>query len=350
MEKRTHIIQLCLAGLLCSAFPLFGQLLLSTIRGSVTDASGADVVGAKVMITDVKTNVVVRTVTSDAAGNFEAPDLVTGVYRVTAEAAGFKTFVADNIVLEGSQIRRISVHLEVGQLAERVTVQAGVSPITTDSAQITSGIQRKLYDDSPMVRNYYPHSVMSILPGVESQGSGWNLNINGQGPAQVAMGMDGVTNDGTVNLVNRLDFSEITVTGVNNTADQARAANYNMISKRGDNNIHGEVYFTFFNSALNARNFFDPVKTPYKEDRGQIARMVKNIMRRGSNGSGDRRAAAGAELSIRALPAACLLKGTGGRCLCPDDCVPHGSAPETPSALDAASPPQTRSVLRGIPA
>ena len=156
-------------------------------------------------------------------------------------------------------------------MAERITVQAGVTPITTDSAQITSGLQRKLYDESPMVRNYYPHSLLATLSGVESQGSGWNMSINGQPPAQIALGMDGATNDGTINLVNRLDFSEITVTGVNNTADQARVGNYNMISKRGDNAFHGEAYYTHFNSALNARNFFDPVKVPTKEHRGQIA-------------------------------------------------------------------------------
>src|SRR5258708_1095928 len=169
MEKRSHSIRPCLAGLFCSAFMLFGQLLLSTIRGTVSDASGADVVGANVTVSDVKTNGTVRAARSDGAGKFEVPGLVTGVYRVTAEAAGFKTFVAENIVLEGSQIRRIPIHLEVGQLAERITVQAGVSPITTDSAQITSGVQRTLYDNSPMIRNYYPHSVLSILPGVESQ-------------------------------------------------------------------------------------------------------------------------------------------------------------------------------------
>ncbi|MEK7406781.1 MAG: TonB-dependent receptor, partial [Acidobacteriota bacterium] len=251
--------------------PLYGQLLLSTIRGTVTDATSAAVVGARVTVTDVKTNVTVRAVTSDAAGNYEVPDLVTGVYRVTVEAAGFKTFVADNTVVEGSQIRRIDVRLEVGQLAERITVEAGVTPITTDSAQITTGFQRRLYDESPLVRNHYPHSLLVSLPGVESQASGWSLNINGQPPAQVALGMDGVTSDGTVNLVNRMDFSEITVTGVNNTADQARVANYNMISKRGDNEIHGDVYYMHFNSALNARTFFDPRKTPEKEHRGQIS-------------------------------------------------------------------------------
>lgn len=256
---------------LCAAFPLFGQLQLSTIRGTLTDSTGATVAGAKLEVVDVKTNVTVRTLVSDASGNFEVIDLVAGVYRLTAEAPGFKTFVADNLVLEGSQIRRIPVELVVGQVAERVTVEAGVAPITTDSAQITSGVKRQLYDESPMVRNYYPHSLLATLPGVESQGSSWSLNINGAGPGQVAMGMDGVTNDGTVNLVNRLDFSELTVTGVNNTADQPRVANYNMISKRGDNGFHGEAYFTHFNSALNARSFFDPVKPASKEHRAQLA-------------------------------------------------------------------------------
>jgi hypothetical protein len=212
-----------------------------------------------------------RTATADADGNFEFPDLVAGVYRVSIEAAGFKSFVADNVVVEGSQIRRVDARLEVGQIAERITVEAGVTPITTDSAQITSGIRRQVYDESPMVRNYYPHSLLATLPGVESQGSGWNMNINGQPPSQVALGMDGVTNDGTVNLVNRLDFSELTVTGVSNTADQPRVANYNMISKRGDNGYHGEAYFTHFNSAMNARNFFDPIKPATKEHRAQLA-------------------------------------------------------------------------------
>ncbi len=269
--KNSSRVVLLFSVLLNSTSSLFGQLQLSTIRGAVTDASGSAVVGGRVSVTDIKTNVAARTAIVDADGNFEFPDLVAGVYRVSIEATGFKSFVADNLVLAGSQIRRIDARLEIGQLAEQVTVQAGVTPITTDSAQITSSVGRQAYDDSPMVRNYYPHSMLATLPGVESQGSGWNMNINGQPPSQVALGMDGVTNDGTVNLVNRLDFSELTVTGVSNTADQPRVANYNMISKRGDNGFHGEAYFTHFNSAMNARNFFDPVKPATKEHRGQIA-------------------------------------------------------------------------------
>src|SRR5690606_17902056 len=126
-------------------------------------------------LVDVKTNVTVRTTTSDGSGNYEIPDVGAGAYRITVEMTGVKTFVADNVVVEGSQIRRVEARLEVGQIAERITVEAGATPITTDSAQITSGVKRQLYDESPMARNYYPHSLLASLPGVESQGSGWNM-------------------------------------------------------------------------------------------------------------------------------------------------------------------------------
>ncbi len=134
MKRRSSGIRTCLTGLFCSAFMLFGQLQLSSIRGTLVDPSGATVAGAKIAVTDVKTNITARSMVSDGAGNFEMPDLVAGVYRLTAEAPGFKTFVADNLVLGGSQIRRLDIALEVGQVADRITVQAGVSPITTDSA------------------------------------------------------------------------------------------------------------------------------------------------------------------------------------------------------------------------
>lgn len=270
-RRALRLTGMLVAAAVAGALALFGQSLLSAIRGTVTDPTGAVIAGARITVTDVKTNVVLRTVATDAAGNYEVPDVVTGVYRLTVESAGFKTFVADKIVVEGSQIRRVDIRLELGQIAEQVTVEAGVTPITTDSAQITTGFKRQLYDVNPLMRTSYPHPLLVTLAGVESRAGGWGLNINGQPPSQVALGMDGVTNDGTVNLVNRMDFSEITVTGVNNTADQARVANYNMISKRGDNNFHGELYFTHFNSALNARNFFDPIKTPFKEHSGQLA-------------------------------------------------------------------------------
>lgn len=249
--------------------PIAAQTISSSVRGTVTDASGAVVAGAQITVLDPRSNTRVRTITSDSNGNYELPDMQPGSYQIKAEMAGFKTFVADNIIIEGQQIRRVDIALQLGAVADQVTVEAGAAVISTDSAQITSSLKRNVYDHTPMVRNYYPHSLLVTLAGVESSASGWNLRINGQPAGQVALGMDGITNDGTVNLINRLDFSEVTVTGVNNTADQSRVANYNMVSKRGSNDIHGEVWYTHFNSAMNARQFFDPRKIAEKEHRAQ---------------------------------------------------------------------------------
>src|SRR5881628_2740620 len=74
----------------CSS--LYAQTLLSTIRGTVTDVTGAVAANVQVTITDVKTDLKVRTLASDSNGNYEAPDLVPGIYRVIAEAPGFKSY------------------------------------------------------------------------------------------------------------------------------------------------------------------------------------------------------------------------------------------------------------------
>ena len=82
------------------------QTTFSTIRGTVTDQSGAVIPGVEVTVTEVTTNLS-RTVESSGDGNFEAPDLKSGSYRLSAGLDGFKTFVADNITLDSAQLRRM---------------------------------------------------------------------------------------------------------------------------------------------------------------------------------------------------------------------------------------------------
>src|SRR5437667_12030705 len=89
--------------LLCSLLsgsPLWGQQGLSTLRGTVTDKSGAIVVGVGVSAREVATNITARTVTSDSEGNYEMPGLKTGTYQVTASISGFKTSVVDDVQLQ----------------------------------------------------------------------------------------------------------------------------------------------------------------------------------------------------------------------------------------------------------
>src|SRR5437879_5495330 len=79
------------------------QLTVSTLRGTVTDPAGAVVVRAKITALNQETNLT-REVFTNASGDYEIPDLPRGTYRLSATQTGFKTFVADNVVLESSQV------------------------------------------------------------------------------------------------------------------------------------------------------------------------------------------------------------------------------------------------------
>src|SRR5207248_2530576 len=119
----------------------------STLRGTVSDASGAVVSGAEMVLTYVETNVPRRTV-SNEAGNYEIPDLKRGVYRLEAKARGFKTFKADELIIESDQIRRVEVSLEVGDTSIEVTVQALAAVINPEESKLTAAVTEKNYQFS----------------------------------------------------------------------------------------------------------------------------------------------------------------------------------------------------------
>lgn len=242
---------------------LLAQSTLSTIRGTVTDATRAVIPGATITVTAVDTNVLARVVVSDANGNVEVADLQPGIYRLRAELSGFQTYVAEGIVLRAGEIRRIDIQLEVGGATEQVLVEAGAGVITTESGSITKRVSGETYKDAPLVDIYPgPLSMLSTLPGV--QGNGWNVSISGQTTSQISDSYDGIANDRTGNQgANMNMYDEVTVTTVNNTADQSRVASFNAISKSGSNTFHGELWYKHVNSAVNAREFFDPDKTPF---------------------------------------------------------------------------------------
>src|SRR5687767_1157802 len=106
-----HVLLALLFPALILTGTLWGQSALSTIRGTVTDESKSVVPGVEVTVRDINTNIVARTVISDDNGNFEISDLKRGTYRLEAALVGFKTFAADQIILEGTQIRRFDIVL-----------------------------------------------------------------------------------------------------------------------------------------------------------------------------------------------------------------------------------------------
>ena len=132
---RVHSLVVCLF-VIVSAGLLYGQGGANgTILGTVTDNSGAVVGNASVDVTNVATGVVTHT-EHQLNGDFTAPYLAPGTYRVTVQAPGFQKAVADNITLAVAQQARVNVAMKPGPVSETVEVQASAVSLDTDSAAV----------------------------------------------------------------------------------------------------------------------------------------------------------------------------------------------------------------------
>jgi hypothetical protein len=207
---------------------VLAQTDLSTIRGAASDPSGSAVPAAKITLTNVETNIAREAITT-SDGDYEIPYLTPGTYRLTATGSGFKTFVAENILITSRQTRRIDVAFELGAVGTEVTVTANAAVITTEGSQIAGGFNRKNYIDSPTSISFFPQAYMLTLPNVQAQSGGYSLRFSGQPSAQIVEQLDGVPSDGPVNLVQNMnDFEELQVVGANNSAEFGRVVNFSM--------------------------------------------------------------------------------------------------------------------------
>jgi Carboxypeptidase regulatory-like domain/TonB dependent receptor-like, beta-barrel len=240
---------------------LWAQLTVSTIRGTATDQSGSVVVGAQIRVVHQATNSN-REVTTNENGDFEFLDLPRGEYRLTATQPGFKTFVADNILLESSQVRRINVAFELGTTNVEVSVRADAALIATESGKISTTFEKQRFEEMPLIGDgRTPTAVLISLPMIQNAGGVYSVQFAGQPQSQIQTGEDGHTNDGQGNQANNYhDIQEVVAVAVNNTAEFARVGYFDMTSKSGTNKFHAELDFWHQNSSLNARDFFATVK------------------------------------------------------------------------------------------
>jgi hypothetical protein len=257
---------LALLSLFLLHWPLWAQQGLSTLRGTVTDKTGAVVVGVGVSARDVSTNIVVRSVTSGSEGNYEMPGLKAATYQVTGSMSGFKTSVIDGVQLQGSQVKRVDIVLEVGEVTSEVSVSAAASVIQTETATVGADFNAaKRYGDLPVPGNAFSgtYAVLAILPDVQREPGDWGApRFAGQGGAQVHQGQDGIKEE-TLNsqTINMEAVQELKAVYVNNSAEYARVGYFDTITKSGTNEYHGEGSYYHRNSALAARNFFEDQKT-----------------------------------------------------------------------------------------
>ncbi len=244
---------------------LWAQTTLGTIRGVVTDPSGAAVAGVNVIVRNVDTNIQNRSTTSEG-GLYEVTNVIPGRYSVTAEHAGFKTVVVSNILLETSATARADVRLEVGELATSVNVEATSPVLNTESADVAAVRSQQVMVRLPLnVRGQFDgfyYSMLVLTPGA-TRGQGSNFSFAGARGFQWHTTVDGTSQRSPLfaNSIgpaqsNMEMTSEIRIQLSNDKAEAALPGGFYATSKSGANDLHGSAFWYHANSRLTARNTF----------------------------------------------------------------------------------------------
>jgi len=253
----------------------------ATIRGAVTDPSGANVRRAQVSVTQTETGLQ-RETRSDAEGNYLLVLLPIGHYRLEATAPGFKRYVQEGISLSVNQVAAVPVRLEVGGAQQLVEVKADAALVQTTNDLGQTIHQQEIVDLPLNGRNFSQLGL--LLPGTAPlpQGlqiasgsirSGQTYAVNGQRPESNEFLVDGAENYNNVNAGFVLKpppdaIAEFRI--LTNTASAEfghnSGSNTSIVTKSGSNQFHGDLYDFLRNDVLEARNFFSVNTEPLKQN------------------------------------------------------------------------------------
>jgi hypothetical protein len=255
---------------------LAAQAVTGTILGSVADTSGAAVPGTTVTLTNAGTGLV-RVVVTDANGEYTAPSLPTGKYKLSAELPGFKTVTLSEIELGVDQRLRFNVRLEVGTVSETVTV-SGVSPLVQiSSSELGTTVQEEQIKTLPLNGRNFVNLTRTVpgvvrgIPGANIDGAGslaWrasaSFSANGQRPRDNNYMLDGVDNNETwlqtvvlFPSVDALDEFKLQTSTYSAEFGRSLGGVVNLQIKSGTNATHGSGFEFLRNDRFDANNFFN---------------------------------------------------------------------------------------------
>src|ERR1022692_694072 len=263
-------------GVFLACLPLFAQTYTGRILGTITDQTGAALTGAEVVITDVQRGIT-RTLTTDQAGEYVAPDLSPGIYKVRASAKGFKSVERPDLQLEVAKDMRIDLALQPGEITETIVVSGEVPLLDTTSSTLGGTLSNKEINDLPLNgRNY--ENLLQLRPGVvRYPGGGFSTtSANGLRAEDNVYLVDGLFNSEPFSgqsIINGAGIAgdSATILPVDAIQEfnvqQNPPAEYgwkpgaimNVGLKSGTNHLHGTAYAFGRDTPLDARNYFNPV-------------------------------------------------------------------------------------------
>src|SRR5712664_582122 len=285
--RTTKYVLSTILGLLLFSLALFAQGSYGRILGTVTDQTGAVLTGATVTVTDTERGLA-RTLNSDSAGEYNAPNLIPGTYTIRVEAKGFKALNRQNVVLEVGKEVRVDLTPQTGDQTQTVTVTEAIPLVDTATSSLGGTLNNAEVNDLPLNgRNY--QQLLALRPGVVTYPGGgpWTQSTNGIRPDETTWMVEGVINATmdaarpVANIPSPLTDAA-TVLPVDaiqefNMEENPKAeygwkpgAVVNVGVRSGTNTIHGSVYGFYRSAAWEARSLFNPVDSVSENCHNQL--------------------------------------------------------------------------------
>lgn len=260
MENNIKKLSSLVLAFFLSTMAILAQDTSGRIVGTVTAPDGV-VPGATIVITDNQTQKE-RTVTSSGEGTFTVQQLEFGTYTVRITAQGFKTFTATDVKIDAGREFALTAQLEVGEIAQEVTVTAGgAEAVNATNAELSTTVSTQQIKELPL-NGRNPLSLLSLQAGANPTTN----SINGQRSSSTDFRRDGlniqdnfirtggfVSDQPTVD-----DTGEFTVTTQNAGVEQGGGSSLvSLVTPRGGSEFHGNLYAFNRNSKFAANSFFN---------------------------------------------------------------------------------------------
>jgi hypothetical protein len=282
LHRVTFVLMLSVS--ICA--PLSAQVAGAALSGTVTDASGAVISGARILVKNLATGVT-RNLQTDSAGFYAVPNLLPGTYEVTVSAPGFAIIVRTGITLTVGAQQVLNLSLSVGAKQEIIRVMSEAPAVQLASSSVSAEVDSTTIKELPLNGRSWT-DLATLQPGVAAiqtqasytvgvdrgvRGFGAQVSISGARPQQNNYRLDGISlndyaNGGPGSVIGGnlgVDaIQEFSVLTSNYSAEYGRTSGgvVNAITRAGANQFHGSVYEFLRNSALDARNFFDRGSIP----------------------------------------------------------------------------------------
>src|SRR6185437_11692927 len=265
--------------------PALAQFTTGRLGGRVLDPSGQGVPNAKVTAEDIGTGYT-RTATSGNSGDYLFPSLPVGTYQISVAVAGFSTFTQKGVTIATGQAVTLPVQLKVGSVAQKVTVTANATLVTTNSATLSQLINTREIVGLPL-NNRYAQQLVFLTPGAANVTANYcaanceggtfpseqYAKINGAGANGVSYQLGGSDyNDSYLNTnlpfpnPDAIQDFNVMTSNMSTIYGDAIGGVVNITLKSGTNGIHGNVFEFFQNDAFNAKNWFAQSVSPLNQN------------------------------------------------------------------------------------